>query len=796
MKNMSPKNVNSKSDHDLSPPVLSDEEALVVSQEEETLRRVMRSISRDFELRPVQQSIDADLISLREQIREARGEDQAALVEHMTRLAALRALQESREERQSDEDFFRSPYFGRLCYEEEDEEGALSGKVKELLIGKQSFFSKDGRVKVVDWRSSPISQLYYRMKEGEDFYEEYGQKILAGRVTLRRTLSIQEGEVLRIQYGTKSERVLTRDPKGRWTSEQRIRSSLSGGEGRAARVSPSRIGRGQKSAHLPEITALIDPEQFQLITHERSGVVIIQGGAGTGKTTIALHRIAYLCFQNPSRFTQKKILILTPGEALKRYIENVLPSLDVDGVPIHTFGRWAFDTAKSLNPALKHHRHLEDTPIGAQRLKRHPIMISLIENMIKEESRAIDLRMETLGGKSLLNEWVKRRNLPLMDRFKKLLVWMKRERPTQRNLKAQIEKLIKTLKRPDELWLDLLADRPRIEKTLKNHQVSYYQWEVKQLTETVRLQAKGPERFDDLDTAYQVGVDGERLQSDPRRAKLDTEDCAIILRIGQLYYGALTGPSGRVLSYEHVMVDEAQDLSPIALQMLCYSTPPNAPVTLAGDTAQRVVFDNGFSRWRELTPYLPKRTQVLPPLTVSYRSTRQVMSFARGLLGDLDHDWSTRDVREGAPVSFFGFDTLGEGISFIAESLSGLMDREPQATVAVVARTPSVAQTYAQTLQRANVPKLRWVRHQDFIFKAGIDVTDALQIKGLEYDYIIAVDVSDKSYPLGEHNRHLLHVVATRAAHQLWIVCAGGQAPSPLLPEELIETGTLTLPEE
>ena len=112
----------------------------------------------------------------------------------------------------------------------------------------------------------------------------------------------------------------------------------------------------------------------------------------------------------------------------------------------------------------------------------------------------------------------------------------------------------------------------------------------------------------------------------------------IILRFTQLIMGLNDhSSSGKVLRYEHIMVDEAQDLSPIALQVLCGCTTPHSPVTLAGDTAQRIIFNNGFSQWQEMMPYLPKKTRILPPLTVSYRSTFEIMSLARFILGDLKH---------------------------------------------------------------------------------------------------------------------------------------------------------------
>jgi DNA helicase-2/ATP-dependent DNA helicase PcrA len=97
---------------------------------------------------------------------------------------------------------------------------------------------------------------------------------------------------------------------------------------------------GKDDKHLPEIPALIDPRQFELITKPSSGIVVIQGGAGSGKTTIGLHRMAYLAFNNPKRFSPDKMLIVVFNRALARYIVRVLPGLGVEGVQVSTYGEW------------------------------------------------------------------------------------------------------------------------------------------------------------------------------------------------------------------------------------------------------------------------------------------------------------------------------------------------------------------------------------------------------------------------------------------------------------------------
>jgi DNA helicase-2/ATP-dependent DNA helicase PcrA len=103
----------------------------------------------------------------------------------------------------------------------------------------------------------------------------------------------------------------------------------------------------------------------------------------------------------------------------------------------------------------------------------------------------------------------------------------------------------------------------------------------------------------------------------------------------------------------------------------------------------------------------------------------------------------------------------------------------------VIARYPEQAEIWYEGLKKGEVPHLRHVMDQDFVFRPGVDVTDIRQVKGLEFDYVVLVEVSDASYPQDDEARHLLHIGATRAAHQLWVLATG--RPSALLPAELVE---------
>jgi DNA helicase II / ATP-dependent DNA helicase PcrA len=102
-----------------------------------------------------------------------------------------------------------------------------------------------------------------------------------------------------------------------------------------------------------------------------------------------------------------------------------------------------------------------------------------------------------------------------------------------------------------------------------------------------------------------------------------------------------------------------------------------------------------------------------------------------------------------------------------------------------LARHPEQADNYHQALGMADIPNLRRVKSYEFSFRPGVDITDVRQVKGLEYDYVILVDVNATTYSKDDESRHLLHIGATRAAHQLWVITTG--EPSPLLPDWLRE---------
>ncbi|MCB9536864.1 MAG: AAA family ATPase [Myxococcales bacterium] len=764
----------------MSDDALTPDELALIEDEAGELRRIQNELAHAVTRGGGRADYDREIVALRDQMLEERAEDHAMLVETMTRLAALRAAQDRESELPADP---RSPYFAHLRLRDV-KDGAP--RTREVFIGRRAFIDTQRDVQIVDWRNSPISRIYYCYRGGDEYEERFANELQTGTVAARRTLNITDGHLARVQEG---DTVLVHHAETGWRRLAADRARLAGGVGTAVRAPSERLGRRGPDGRLPEITALIDPEQFRIISGDRSGVVIIRGGAGTGKTTIALHRVAFLHFHDRQRFAGNRILVITPGDALRRYVERVLPALDVANVPIRTFPAWAFDTVKRLVPGLKKRRLTDETPMGARRLKRHPALLAMLEEALRDEAREWDDLFEGAGGKPLLDAWVKRRNLPTMRRVMALRRWLDAEGkdvlgPRIVPARKLVRQALDALGDPVETWAMFLTDRRRLAEGFGKAGVEYYEWELDQLVDTVSQQADEPADLSDFDASHRTGVDGASIDEDSLRATFDSDDLALILRVCQLKYDRLTGPSKQVVEFEHVVVDEAQDLSPMILKVLCGAVKRGGPVTLAGDTAQRLWLDTGFDDWDALVKILGVKAHVLPPLAVSYRSTRQVMSLAHHVLGPLAPDEAARDARDGAPVELMRFEEAGEAVAFLGDALKSLRDRERRATVALVARTPAVADLYYEGLRRSEVPELRRVRRQEFSFTPGVDVTDVFQIKGLEYDYIVLLEPTAEHYPDAVDARHLLHVAMTRAAHQLWMVCSG--RPSPLLPDALL----------
>ncbi len=850
----------------------------IVSEEEKTLARVLENANTQRGSEKT--DYDNQLLELRDAISEARMEDVPALLAEMER---LRNVATRRAEVMVGAVNTSSPYFGHMKLKE-------GGRLRDVLIGNSTYVDVDSGVRVVDWRDAPVSKIYYRYSEGDEYEEELGGRTVEGTVAMRRAVVIREGRLRRIvaPQGT-----YFRNREG-WTRGADVSAKLEGGqmsavrpptedERRAARQSRGRLGAGvdgREDKHLPEIPALIDPRQFELITKPQSGIVVIQGGAGSGKTTIGLHRMAWLSFNSPKRYAPDRMMIVVFNRALASYIVRVLPALGVEGVQVVTYAEWITKTRQRHVPRAPE-KYAEFTPVAVARLKKHPVMLRLIDERVAREEAAAHRDLAPIAenagaGAAFEKVWKALGDQALSRRISAVMQWLRGEREVAgskgtdfgKRLELDLQKpLDRWMRRTRDIvwdWAEIVTDAKAIRAALdamdpkaftdaeiasavrwssehlarwvnserdvddeenesraerradradrrgrgagkdrdkdkdkgrdsNDHELSRIEREEMQLgaaieeaRESARVWRDHDEDGSDSreeDRDHAVGADG--VAEDNDEPTIDLEDDALFMRLYQRKRGGLRGPNKQPLRYEHMFIDEAQDLSPVELSVLMDVASEDRSVTLAGDTAQRLHMDNGFSDWEGVLKDLGLDHVAVEPLRIGYRSTLEVLAFARAVLGPLADPEPPLATRHGAPVEFHGFQDIGAAVAFLGEALRDLALHEPRANVAVIARDPERADVYFHGLERAEVPRLSRVKDQDFCFRPGVEVTDIRQVKGLEFDYVILVDVSDTQYPVDDESRHLLHIGATRAAHQLWVVTTG--TPSELLPAYMFD---------
>jgi DNA helicase-2/ATP-dependent DNA helicase PcrA len=770
----------------------------IPAEEERLLARVHESlvahapVARGADVKDVRGGYSADLVVLRDEIGEARLEDVPQLIAQMERLQEVSMTRAELETILVDP---ASPYFGHLRLSEQ-----VAGRgavVRDVFIGRATFVDPKRRINIVDWRHAPVSQLFYRYSEGSDYEETFGGRDVEGEILARRTVTIAKGVLERVAC---PQGIWARGGHSDWVRTDVQTHELAGGEATAIRPPRAAPRRGVLGAapgpqaldrHLPEIAALIDPHQFDVISARDAGVVVIQGGAGSGKTTVGLHRLAYLAYNHRERFPPRRMVVVTQGVALAAYIGELLPSLGIDGVRVTTFRELAERELRAAIPWLRA-TLVDDAVPAVTRVKSHPALLHEVERLCKvragkRTSRAVvELWADLLTDRTRLLALL--RDDPEMPIGERDVVEAHRimvdrvaaiTAKDPRDQEARPEGRARKKKKAD--GEALAAPPPEMHWTAMGLEHKPGQRTVdSDLPEGIRrVEASDDDADDDQNIRGATGIDGQRTEDD--LPLLDLDDAAILLRAHHLLRGVKR-------PYAHLFVDEAQDLSPMKLAVLIGQTHKQS-ITLAGDTSQKLFLDNGFGDWKSVLRHLAlagHHAVAVEPLRIAYRSTREIMTVAQHAMGPLADPTPPEAPRHGAPVETFAFPGVGAAVAFLAEALRDLASREPRATVALLARHPEQADRYFEGLRRAEVPALRRIRAQEFSFRPGVEVTDVRQVKGLEFDYVVMLDANASSYGRDDESRHLFHIGVTRAAYQLWLVVTG--EPSLLLPDSPVAT--------
>ncbi|MFD4665684.1 HelD family protein [Streptomyces halstedii] len=580
----------------------------------------------------------------------------------------------------------------------------------------------------------------------------------------------------------------------------------------AAEIERPRIGP------MRDIAATIQPEQDDLVRADLAASLCVQGAPGTGKTAVGLHRAAYLLYTYPERVRRGGMLVLGPNRAFLAHISEVLPTLGESGVrqstlddeiARHPVTAWDDDgtarvkhdirMAEVLRRALyarvrPEAAHPLTVPDGSYRWRVPAEELEEIVRGVRAEEPSYAVGRERVRSRVLhaLRQRAERRTGPRGGAWSRKV---SRARPVTALLDA-----VWPVVRPEEVLADLLADRaPAAAAAPRNGAGSSGARSPGAGSLVVGESRTGADSgaCADLPTGTgpetcadsRVGTGSLALAAD---GLLDADERRRLLRTGParsartarwsaadlVLLDELAGLIERPAGYEHIVIDEAQDLSPMECRAIARRSPFGS-LTVLGDLAQGTTPWAARS-WPELLRHLGKRDAGVTALTTGFRLPAAVAELANRLLLRLDVEVPlSRSLRRGgeAAVTRAG-DLAAATVAAVREALG------QEGSVAVIAadsRTAALGKALAAAGVPASGPDTPGAR---------VTVVPASVAKGLEYDHVVVVEPA-AVVRAEERGLHRLYVVLTRAVSRLHIV-HHEPLPDPLLPDPLLTGPFLT----
>lgn len=640
----------------------------------------------------------------------------------------------------------KKPYFGRIIFTDSE-----SGTKESLYIGRFGVNSDLTTQVVADWRA-PISNVYYENGLGKCTFLSPDGDDIELELELKRTFDIEDG---RLDGYVDSDVVANDELLTKYLSRN-------------------------KQAVLSEIVATIQKEQNDIIRRTAFKNVIVQGAAGSGKTTVAMHRISYILYNYADRITPDRFYIIGSNKMLLNYITGVLPELDVEGVKQMTmeelFASVLGDKWDEEKHKIAHNVHGDGS---TERFEK------LVEFCGRLESRKIPVRDIVLN-RDCYTEGIENGKTGIYDRSVKNGTddYLEYENGAQKYKrygscvrivpKEYIARLLDenpemSIQRKIDLLNEKLLDNLEFEFT--SHASRYTVKEMNAIRKAFAGLFGKPEYeadiFDVFEDFLKESHDTQVIKALAASREYDVYDLAAL---AYLYKRIYEKEELRV-DY-HIVIDEAQDYGMLAYRVLkrCFY---NCTYTVMGDISQNIRYDTGINNWDELRELLlSSEGDAFCTLRKSYRNTVEISNFATKIL-----DHGNFDVYPVEPIIRHGDEPcvlqvgVDEVIPTIREMCRTWQD-DGHGTIAVVCRTEEEAGDLSKRLAASGV-ELLGSEPESTEFGNGIMVLPVSLTKGLEFDAVLLYEPTRQSYPTDDRHAKLLYVAATRALHELCVVCSG-----------------------
>lgn len=648
------------------------------------------------------------------------------------------------------------PYFARIDFQRDGTQD-----VEQLYIGKTSLFHRDTHEPIiVDWRS-PIANVYYDGRLGHLSYDVRGEEY-SGELHKKRQYKIEHGELLDIRDVD-----LT-------TTDELLQEALA----------------GKADVRLTEIISTIQKEQNDIMRAHLKQPIIVQGAAGSGKTTIALHRISYFLYTMGEHFNAEDLMILTPSKLFINYIADVLPDLGVGNIQQTTYSDYVCHALKlkvklaPVNETLE--QLIEDDVTHYEwitRMKGSLQFKELLDRYVTRLEHELAAQFDDI--------FLEKYRLIKKARLQKLFVEEFAYLPIEKRL-ARLKKVIQAdVKRKEKAVYDALSKRyeetldkilngirdqekrrrlifqytderderlPLIKEEARTKTASYMRRFKKINVKTMyRELLTDPMLLAELAYDWSFEQQSEFLAAH-KKERWTPDDVAAMYYLTARIKGISDEWKVKV-----VFIDEVQDYS--LMQLVALQTGLETDMfTMVGDLAQGIHSYRSLTNWHDVQQLFPRATYTT--LQKSYRTTIEIMAVANDVLRQMDEQLPLVEpvVRHGEKPRFIAEATLNASIIY-DEVMR--MRKNGMRSVALICKSTSDALRYNEALR--DVLDVQLLTESSELDQQKLLIVPSHLAKGLEFDAVIvtALGVSFHNRPL---DRKLLYVALTRAMHALTLI--------------------------
>ncbi|MDW2799240.1 RNA polymerase recycling motor HelD [Clostridium boliviensis] len=666
------------------------------------------------------------------------------------------------------------PYFARIDFKQEDEDN-----YKKFYIGKMSLYHKEtNKWWILDWRS-PLASVYYDGRLGEVTYEAVSQT-MKGNLSLKRQYTIENSTL---------EGIMDVDITA---TDTFLQASL--GE--------------NKDNRLKDIVSTIQSEQNDIIRSDISNPLVVQGVAGSGKTTIALHRIAYLIYTYEKSFHPENFMIIAPNRLFLNYISEVLPELGADKVIQTTFTDYIFelighkyklvDSDEKLISIIENQNDNKDNEQqflvktasfkGSMEYKDiiDRYLNELEQNFVPDEDFSLEeyVILDKISIKNIfLNEY---NHLPIYKRIEQV------KKHITYSLKKNKGKILEGIEKFYDEQIDKIRreEAEGEERRLKIVELIHQRDEAAAVIKksSASLVKKYIAKFDkrDLFEYYRDLISSEILLQKYADTELDEKFLTYMCRqsvnlldkrqVELEDLSALVYMKHRIFGFEkeidikYVVIDEAQDFSHFQFYALkeIFKT---QLFTILGDLSQGIHSYRSIQNWDYVLNNIfdSDKSRYLK-LEQSYRTTIEIMDLANEvikLIPDEKVILAKPVVRHGEKPSVIQFNSKDEIISKTEKKVEELLT-EGYSSIAIIGKTPRECRNIYKEFRKRGKIKTKLLEGKEEEYDHNIVVVPSYLSKGLEFDAVLIINIED-TYKEEALDLKLLYVSMTRALHRLYV---------------------------